>query len=102
MPNPWGGAMVFPVVALMVLLAFVYVRRAPVRRKPSSGGLLIGVASGIALAAVLHGLASAGQTVGVPTPHLVAAAVAAVVFLLVAGRARRGAQATLRRAGRPT
>jgi hypothetical protein len=100
LPNPWGGAMLFPVVALLALLAFVYVRRAPVLRKLSSGELLVGVAAGIALAAVLKGLAAAAQAVGLPTPHLIAAAVGSVVCLLVAVPACRSAEALARRAGR--
>jgi hypothetical protein len=100
LPNPWGGAMLFPVVVLLALLAAVYARRAPVLRKPSSGELLVGVASGIVLAAVLRGLAAAARAVGMPTPHLVAAVVGAVVCLLVAGTACRSAEALVRRAGR--
>ncbi|MGX7674245.1 hypothetical protein [Plantactinospora sp. DSM 117369] len=101
LPNPWGGAMLFPVVMLLALLAFVYVRRAPVLRKPSSGELLGGVASGILLVAVLQGLAAAARAGGLPAPHLVAAAIGSVVCLPVAIRACRGAGALIRQqAGR--
>ncbi|MEE6260987.1 hypothetical protein [Plantactinospora sonchi] len=100
LPNPWGGAMLFPVVGLLALLAFVYARRAPVLRKPGSGELLVGVAAGIVLAAVLQGLAAAAQAVGTPTPHLVSAAVGSVICLLMAGRVCRGAEALARQADR--
>lgn len=100
LPNPWGGAMMFPVVVLLASLAFVYLRRAPVLRKPSSGELLLGVAAGILLAAVLRGLAAGAGALGTPTPHLLAAVVAAVACLLVARPACGFAEALARRSGR--
>ncbi|MET8907536.1 hypothetical protein [Micromonospora sp. NPDC004551] len=100
LPNPWNGAMLFPVVALLALLAFVHVRRAPVLRQPSSGELLGGVAAGIALTAVLQGLASAARAVGMPTPHLVAAGIGAAACLVLAGPVCRGAEALAQRAHR--
>ncbi|MEV4620627.1 hypothetical protein AB0J74_18200 [Asanoa sp. NPDC049573] len=93
MPNPWSGAMLFPVAALAAVLVLVHGRRAPVRRTPDSRELLLGVAGGIALAAGLQGLASAGQAAGVPTPHLVSAAIGAVLCVLVASRPRWSAAA---------
>ncbi|GAA5202036.1 hypothetical protein GCM10023322_83120 [Rugosimonospora acidiphila] len=100
LPNPWNGAMLFPVVALVALLVIAYVRRAPVLRKPGSGELLVGVAAGILLAAVIKGLATAIGTAGMPTPHLIAAAAGAVVCLLAARPICRGADALARLAGR--
>ncbi|MDG4826915.1 hypothetical protein O7635_34140 [Asanoa sp. WMMD1127] len=86
-PAPWNGAVILPVVALLALLAFVYLRRAPVLRKPKANEILIGAAAGIALAAVLRGLASAAGAVGLPTPHLLAAVAGAVGCLVVVLRA---------------
>ena len=102
LPNPWGGAMLFPVVALLVLLVMVYLRRAPVLRKPRSAEAPIWAAFGILLVAVFQGVAAAVQAAGLPIPHVIAAAVTSGVFLLATGRvcavaAARARQATARR-----
>ncbi|MEV4754849.1 hypothetical protein AB0J86_07010 [Micromonospora sp. NPDC049559] len=100
LPNPWNGAMLIPVTALLALLACVYLRRAPVRRKLDSGELLGGVAAGIVLSAVLQGLAEIAGAVGLPTPHVAAAAVGSVVCLLLAVPVCRSVEALARRGAR--
>jgi hypothetical protein len=100
LPNPWGGAVIFPVIALLAVLVFVYLRRAPVLRKPSSGEVLVGVGAGILLAAVLRGLADAVHAAGAPTPHLLAAVVGAVACVLLARPACGAAEALARRSDR--
>ncbi|MFG2226064.1 hypothetical protein [Streptomyces sp. NPDC048644] len=88
LPNPWGGAVLFPSLVLLAGTVAVYLRRAAVRMPLTGKDAFLAVAVGLALVALfrlLSGLADAG---GVPAPHAVAAAVLCVAGVLVAGRWR--------------
>ncbi|MEU1705322.1 hypothetical protein ABZ478_07945 [Streptomyces sp. NPDC005706] len=97
LPNPWGGAVLLPGLLLVAWIVVRHTHGAPVRNRLGTGGALVGVACGIAAFAVFQGLAAALSSGGVPTPHLIAAAAVVGACLLAAPRARRAAEARLRR-----
>jgi hypothetical protein len=96
LPNPWGGAVLFPAVVLLVGMLTVCLRRATVRRPLTSGEALLAAAAGIALVGLFRGLSAAAQAGGVPLPHTVVAAVLSVVSLVVADRMRDALVARVR------
>ncbi|MCF3964313.1 hypothetical protein [Streptomyces fuscigenes] len=96
LPNPWGGAVLFPGIVLVAVMVFAYLRRAPVRNKPSSGATLIAVACGLALVGVFRVLAGAFEAGGAPAPHVIASAIVVGVCLLLVPYGRRIAETRLR------
>ncbi|RPF34490.1 hypothetical protein [Streptomyces sp. TLI_185] len=90
LPNPWGGAVLFPAVALLVTQLVVYLRRAPVRMPLGSRAALLSAAAGAALVGLFTVLSDAAEAAGVPVPHTIAGAVLSAVGLLVAYRVREG------------
>ncbi|WP_212909501.1 hypothetical protein [Streptomyces sp. TS71-3] len=97
LPNPWGGAVLFPGVVLLALMAFTYVFRAPVRGRPGTAAWLVAVVCGLVVVGAFRGLAAAFGAGGVPVPHLIAGVVVVGACLLVAPPARRAAEARVRR-----
>ncbi|TDC65576.1 hypothetical protein [Streptomyces hainanensis] len=89
LPNPWGGAMLLPVVGLLAAMLVGYLCRSPVRRSLTVREAALGAAAGTVLVAAFRGLAAAARTSGVPAPHTAAAlvlCVAGVAGLALAGR----------------
>ncbi|MGQ5597270.1 hypothetical protein ACUJ8N_28735 [Streptomyces sp. ESR1.13] len=92
LPNPWGGAVVLPEVALVSIMLVAYLRHAPVRRSITTREAALGAAAGIALMTAFKGLATAARVGGVPAPHTAAAALlctAGAACLILAGRRGR-------------
>ncbi|MFR9723097.1 hypothetical protein ACL02R_06950 [Streptomyces sp. MS19] len=89
LPNPWGGAVLFPALALLGALA-LHLRRAPVRRALTTRQAWLAAAAGTGLVAVFTALSSAARSGGVPAPHTVVSAVLCALGLLAAALVRRG------------
>ena len=96
LPNPWGGAVLFPAVALLAGMLVVYLRRASVRRPLTSRDALLATAVGLALVGLFRGLSAVAGAGDVPVPHTVVAAALCVLSLLVADRMRNVAVARAR------
>jgi hypothetical protein len=91
LPNPWGGAMIFPAMALIAALLVTYLRRSPVRRPVTTREAAFATAAGLALVAAFRGLAEGARAGGLPAPHTAAAAllcVAGLLGMVLAGRRR--------------
>ncbi|GAA4879014.1 hypothetical protein [Kitasatospora terrestris] len=91
LPNPWGGAVLFPAVGLLAVQLTVCLRRAPVRLPLGGRQAVLAAAAGVALVAVFRLLAGAAGAAGVPAPHAVAAAAVCLAGLVAAGRVRAAA-----------
>lgn len=87
LPNPWGGAVLFPVAAVLVWQLALYLRRARVRMKLSGRAAVLSACTGAALVGLFTVLSDAADAGGVPVPHTVAAAVVCALGLLVVRRA---------------
>ncbi|MFJ8850013.1 hypothetical protein [Streptomyces sp. NPDC102437] len=101
LPNPWSGAMLLPVFALVVGQLITYRRRASVRRRPTGPEVLFALGLSAVFLAAFAGLLAAARAMGAPAPHAVAAAVLALASLPVAGLARRAFGALVRWESRP-
>ncbi|MGW2027560.1 hypothetical protein [Streptomyces decoyicus] len=86
LPNPWGGAVLFPSLLLVAGTLAVYLRKARVRMRLTSKDALYGVAAGLGLVALFRLLSGLAEAVGVPAPHVVAAAALCVAGVLIASR----------------
>ncbi|MFE6042620.1 hypothetical protein [Streptomyces sp. NPDC056452] len=84
LPNPWGGAVLFPSLLLAAGTIAVYVRKAPVRMPLTRKDALHGVAVGLGLVGLFRLLSDLAGAVGVLVPHVVAAAALCVAGVLIA------------------
>ncbi|MGW5927001.1 hypothetical protein ACWF2L_12200 [Streptomyces anulatus] len=84
LPNPWGGAVLFPSLLLAAGTVAVYVRKAPVRMPLTRKDALHGVAVGVGLVGLFRLLSDLAGAVGVLVPHVVAAAALCVAGVLIA------------------
>ncbi|GAA5611637.1 hypothetical protein CP981_16255 [Streptomyces platensis] len=88
LPNPWGGAVLFPSLVMLAGTIAVYVRQASVRMPLTGKEAYLAVAVGLALVALFRLLSGVADAGGVPAPHAVVAAVLCTVGVLAAGRWR--------------
>lgn len=86
LPNPWGGAVLFPVTAVLAWELVHYLRRARVRMPLGGRAVLLSACAGAALVGLFTVLSDALQAGGVPVPHAVASAVVCALGLLVVRR----------------
>ncbi|MCZ1012540.1 hypothetical protein O1L68_43415 [Streptomyces lydicus] len=86
LPNPWGGAVLFPSLLLAAGTLAVYLRKARVRMPLTSKDALHGVAVGLGLVALFRLLSGLAGAVDIPVPHVVAAAALCVAGVLIANR----------------
>ncbi|GAA2941617.1 hypothetical protein GCM10020227_05470 [Streptomyces flavovirens] len=86
LPNPWGGAVLLPSLLLAMGTIAVYLRKAPVRMPLTYKGALLGAAAGLVLVGLFRLLSDVAGAVGVPAPHVVAAAALCVAGVLAAHR----------------
>ncbi|MFJ8547037.1 hypothetical protein ACIRFH_34720 [Streptomyces sp. NPDC093586] len=90
LPNPWGGAVLFPVAAVLAWQLALYVRRARVRMALTGRAAMLSVCAGAALVGLFKVLSDAADAGGVPVPHTVAGAVVCALGLLVVRRTVAG------------
>ncbi|MET7370219.1 hypothetical protein ABZS61_30965 [Streptomyces sp. NPDC005566] len=84
LPNPWGGAVLFPSLLLAAGTIAAYLRKAPVRMPLTHRGALYGVAAGLGLVGLFRLFSDVAGAVGVPVPHVVAAAAVCGAGVLIA------------------
>ena len=98
LPNPyWNSAAAALGVALVVGGLVVHQRRAAVRRRPTALELLFSVTLGAVLLLIWAVFLGAAQTLGLPAPNTIAAAVIALVILGGASLIRPAFTAIVRR-----
>jgi hypothetical protein len=97
LPNPWDGAVSLLAVGVLVAMAIVHARRAPVRRQPSGRELLVMLGASAALVGALIGFVAAAHALDLPAPYTFAAAALALTSVVVAQWTRRAYAAVVRR-----
>ncbi|MYS33694.1 hypothetical protein K388_07013 [Streptomyces sp. KhCrAH-43] len=74
LPNPWGGAVLFPALLLAAGTIAVYLRTARVRVPLTHKGALYGAAAGLGLVGLFRLLSAVTGAAGVLAPHAATAA----------------------------